>query len=450
MAEFPYCLILSSCLAWFVFLVAIELSLAESTGYGFMIDLIHRDSPKSPSYNPSARLVDRHLHALRRSLSRIKHLRRRTNRPSWRSSKKDVQSELSPAGGEYYMEIALGTPPLPTLGIADTGSDLTWTQCKPCRPCYPQDPPIFDPKRSLTYNLVPCRSDACHMLGNNGFCSQERTCQYNYGYGDGSVSKGDLATESITLGLNSSLPVTVPGVPVGCGHNNTGIFDSKGSGIIGLGGGPLSLISHMDHLIQGKFSYCLVPFTTPNATSKINFGECAILSGEGVASTPLIRKSPGTFYYITLESISLGTKNLPPKISNAKDLSSLANEVGNMIVDSGTTYNFIPTELYKPFESALLKVIQTPQVQVPEMGLCFNTTTDLAAPPVILQLTGANLLLKSANIFTRLSDDAVCLTIFPTRDVPILGNFGQADFEVGFDLEKRTVSFKPTDCTGSS
>lgn len=39
--------------------------------------------------------------------------------------------------------------------IAGTGSDLNWTQCKPCSPCYPQQPPIFDLNRSSSYNLVP-------------------------------------------------------------------------------------------------------------------------------------------------------------------------------------------------------------------------------------------------------------------------------------------------------
>jgi hypothetical protein len=30
------------------------------------------------------------------------------------------------------MKYSIGTPPVPILGVADTGSDLIWLQCEPC------------------------------------------------------------------------------------------------------------------------------------------------------------------------------------------------------------------------------------------------------------------------------------------------------------------------------
>lgn len=214
MAKLSCYLIFPLGLSWLIIpLVMVPSSSAESdVGNGFTIDLIHRDSHKSPSYDPSATLLDRHLRALSCSISRTNSIgRRRRNLRDRRLSVEDVKSELYPAGGEYYMEIAIGMPPVRTLVIADTGSDLTWTQCKPCNPCYPQRPPIFDPDNSSSYHLVSCPSDTCKMLGEAGSCSQLGTCQYNYFYGDGSVTGGDVDRDrehnpKLELGESSHCP----------------------------------------------------------------------------------------------------------------------------------------------------------------------------------------------------------------------------------------------------
>jgi len=39
------------------------------------------------------------------------------------------------------------------------------------------------------------------------------------------------------------------------------------------------------------------------------------------------------------------------------------------------------------------------------------------------------------------------LTIVPTEDNFIFGNIAQVNFEIGYDLQAKTVSFAPTDCT---
>lgn len=194
----------------------------------------------------------------------------------------------------------------------------------------------------------------------------------------------------------------------------------------------------MEHSIRGRFSYCLAPFSKPNATSKISFGAHSVVPGRDVVSTPLVPRAPDTFYYVTLESISLGSKNLPYKTGHGTE---------NLVIDSGTTYNTIPAEMYQPFESALLEVVRARRVQIPGMGLCFETRTDLNIPQVTLHFKGGDLLMKPANIFARVSEDVVCLTILPATEIAILGSYGQADFNVGFDLKERMVSFKPTDCT---
>ncbi|KAK4846868.1 hypothetical protein QYF36_022780 [Acer negundo] len=126
---------------------------------------------------------------------------------------------MVPSGGEYFLEISIETPKIKVLGNADTGSDLTWIQ----------------------------------------------------------FSEGNIGSEKFAIALSTGHPVSFSKIIFGCGHSNISLFDEVGSGIIGIDGGPLSLISQLGH---------------------------------NVVSTPLVDKEPKTFYYVTLEAISVGKKRL--------------------------------------------------------------------------------------------------------------------------------------------
>ena len=209
------------------------------------------------------------------------------------------------------MKYSVGKPPVQIIGIADTGSDLIWLRCKPCSDCYKQRAPLVDPKRSSTYKKVPCSSSQCQSLkGTSCLGSDDSSCSYSVSYGDRSFSNGDLAIDTLTLGSTTSRPVPLPKTIIGCGHNNGGTFNANGSGIVGLGGGAVSLVSQLDSSIDGKFSYCLIPLTSQgDTTSKLNFGSKVLVSGSGAVSTPIIPKDIDTYYYLTLEAISVGRKN---------------------------------------------------------------------------------------------------------------------------------------------
>ena len=138
--------------------------------------------------------------------------------------------------------------------IADTGRDLTWTQCEPCEKCYKQNLPLFDPQQASTCGNVPCNSSPCKALDTASWGTNKNTCQYDYLYGDQSFTDGDLGVETLTIGSTTSHQATIPKIVFGCGHNNDGTFGEAGSGIIGLGGDPLSLVSQLNKSIGGKFS----------------------------------------------------------------------------------------------------------------------------------------------------------------------------------------------------
>ena len=86
----------------------------------------------------------------------------------------------------------------------------------------------------MPYNSSPCKALDTASCGTN-----KNTCQYDYLYEDQSFIDGDLGVETLTIGSTTSHQATIPKIAFGCGHNNDGIFGEAGSGIIGLGGGPL-------------------------------------------------------------------------------------------------------------------------------------------------------------------------------------------------------------------
>ncbi|XP_074308423.1 aspartic proteinase CDR1-like [Silene latifolia] len=403
---------------------------------GFTIDLIHRDSPNSPLHNPAKTRYEHLSEAFSRSTSRATHFTAASRAAS------AVQASVVPAGGEYLMNISIGTPPVRVLGIADTGSDLTWTQCKPCVQCYEQKLPIFDPKKSSSYNPVPCGSPTCYTNLASRTCDPDGTCSYYYSYGDKSYTNGVLATEVVTFGPNTP---PFPGVSIGCGHENDGTFNEKGSGLIGLGGGGLSLIRQLKPSIGAQFSYCLVPYFETTSASKISFGPKASVNGPGAVSTPLVKKDPSTFYYLTLESIGIGNVTLDYK----KQSAHYYTEEGNIIIDSGTTLTLLPKEFYDKLEGELEKVIKGERIQDPEgsMGLCYKTKKDLEVPVITARFAGADVQLKAINTFVRVEEDMVCFAMVPASEVAIFGNLAQINFLVGYDLDEGRVSFKPTDCS---
>ncbi|KAL2225460.1 UNVERIFIED_CONTAM: 60S ribosomal protein L15 [Sesamum indicum] len=329
--------------------------------------------------------------------------------------------------------------------------DLTWTQCVPCTQCYKQNAPLFNPTKTTTYRTVSCTSQQCQSLGpDSSSCDKSNSCLYQVSYGDSSYSNGDLAVETFTFDSSTSKEsVVFPKIVFGCGHNNDGTFNETGSGIVGLGGGAVSIVRQLETTIGGKFSYCLTTMDS-KSSSKISFGLNAIVTGPNVSSTPLVQKSPDTFYYLTLEGVSVGNEALAYNyIPNSNSKASV--EEGNIIIDSGTTLTFLPSSLYEGLESALEKSISGSRVSDPQglFGLCYELPSngEFNAPPIIAHFTGADVELTQESIFIEVEKGVVCLTFMPSQDLAIFGNLHQMNFLIGYDLENQKVDFLPTDCS---
>ncbi|KAK8940671.1 Aspartic proteinase CDR1 [Platanthera zijinensis] len=355
-------------------------------------------------------------------------------------------SEITPGNFEYLMSFYLGSPAEKIVAIADTGSDLIWIQCKPCDECYHQKAPLFDPQASSTYKVVSCNTDSCSALP-QGSCGSASQCEYNYKYGDGSFVDGFLSSETISFDTTGGRRVQFPKSLFGCTHSSKGTFDENDAGLVGLGGGQLSLIRQLGSAIDNKFSYCL-PSDQTNAKSSLNFGSSAVISGSNAVTTPLISGTPDTFYFLNLEQISVagqGAISVKP---------ASPGRAGNIIIDSGTTLTLIDDDTLQSVESKVKSSVDLKQVTDPsgDFSLCFDVSGaggNVKFPDITFHFSGgAPVVLHQSNAFVHSAQNTLCLALISSGriGINIFGNVAQQNFNIGYDLGAMTLTLAPTNC----
>ncbi|KAK1374171.1 aspartic proteinase CDR1-like [Heracleum sosnowskyi] len=429
----------------FIISLSLLASPIQSTSSGFSINLIHRDSQLSPYYNASSNYYDNLRNSLRRSFTRSSRIFAQKSV----SSPLAIQSPLTAVPGEYLMKISVGTPPQDFLAVADTGSDITWIQCKPCIECYAQNTPIFDPKRSSTYKNQPCEIKICQRFEGPLLCGDQNFCTYEISYADWSYSKGDFSFDSFTFGTTSGKPVVLPKVSFGCGHRNGGNFNKFTDGIVGLGNSDLSIINQLSDTINGKFSYCMVPLKL-NGSSKISFGSDAVVSGPGARTIPFYTsddEDKALFYYLNLEGVSIGDTLI--KFATNKYPTNANDYYGNIVIDSGTTLTLLPSAFYQKIEDEFKRLISsTPVEGEQDFSLCYKKEEgfEQKVPTITLHFTGGDWELDVSNTMLEMEDGKLCLTMAPSN-LAVFGNLQQMNYLVGYDLVGKTLSFKKTDCS---
>ena len=155
-----------------------------------------------------------------------------------------------------------------------------------------------------------------------------------------------------------------------------------------------------------------------------------------------------TFYVLNIEAVSVGSSKFDFSSS------STFGTNGNIIIDSGTTLTFLPSDTYTSFSKAISEAMDLKPTTSPIQGVdyCYESTTDdYKVPPVTVHFEGADVSLKRENLFIRVDNNVVCLAFMDSNDsgLQIYGNIAQTNFLVGYDIKKSTVSFKPANCAAS-
>lgn len=384
--------------------------------------------------------------------------------------------------GQYFAVMELGSPAAGIALIIDTGSEIAWVQCLPCRKCGSQiRDPIFDPSRSSTYRKLPCRSVWCKDAAGlamgcrpHAFSTPTKsdTCFYNATYGDNSVSYGELSVDTLTIPSLDGNPVTVSEFVFGCGLENTGVeTDFNASGLMGLDRGSHSVVSQLG---VHKFVYCL-PDRTHNidATGFISFGNQQLLPSTGRGSQPNVDVPPplqyttlllnnktefyAQSYYVNLTGISVERQllDIPSSLFEIDEFSGY----GGTIIDTGTSLTSFVDLAYAAFRDSVRSQVSgsARQIYIPELpsfDSCYTMPRAEgapAAPEIRLHFDGSGLELRlpKSNVWLQVGTEGdrnvYCLAFAAAGQGAggrnVIGNFQQQNFLVEYDLQRGRIGF---------
>lgn len=154
-------------------------------------------------------------------------------------------------------------------------------------------------------------------------------CNFNLTYGGSSIAAG-LSQDTVTLANDA-----VPAYTFGCIQKATG-NSLPPQGLLGLGRGPLSLLSQTQNIYQSTFSYCLPSFKSLNFSGSLRLGPVG--QPKRIKYTPLL-KNPrrSSLYYVNLNAIRVGRKvvDIPPAA-----LAFNPTTGAGTIIDSGKILHF--------------------------------------------------------------------------------------------------------------
>lgn len=366
-----------------------------------------------------------------------------------------VFSGSSLGSGQYFVDFFLGTPPQKFSLIVDSGSDLLWVQCAPCRQCYAQDSPLYSPANSSTFSPVPCLSSQCLLIpATEGFPCDFRypgACAYEYRYADTSSSKGVFAFESATVD-----GIRIDKVAFGCGSDNQGSFAAAG-GVLGLGQGPLSFGSQLGYAYGNKFAYCLVNYLDPTSvSSSLIFGDELISTIHDLQFTRMVSnaRSP-TLYYVGIRKVMVSGEALSIPES-AWSIDFLGN--GGSIFDSGTTVTYWVPAAYRRVLAAFESAVHYPRaasVQGLEFCVDVSGVEDASFPSFSIELEGGAVFQPPAeNYFVDVAPDVQCLAMAGLGSFDggfnTIGNLLQQNFLVQYDREESRIGFAPAKCSSHS
>uniref|UniRef100_A0ACD5TZK1 Uncharacterized protein n=1 Tax=Avena sativa TaxID=4498 RepID=A0ACD5TZK1_AVESA len=402
-----------------------------STAAGFRMELTHVDAKRGYT---AAERVQRAMATSRQRLA----------------SFADVTAPVHWNTSQYIAEYLIGTPPQRAEALIDTGSDLIWTQCSTClqgrgSSCVKQGLPLYNASKSGTFHPVSCNDTLC-LANQEHSCAKDGSCAFAAFYGAGDAA-GSIGTEVFTF-QNGSGTLTF-----GCVNDlsiTEGSLDGS-SGLIGLGRGPLSLVSQTR---ATKFSYCHTPYLRSNATtgasSHLFVGAAASLSGSSPVMSMSFVEGPKEypFYYVPLVGITVGNTRLsiPPAVFALNKTGD-----GGVIVDSGSPTTALVDEAYLPLREELKRQLNDSLVPPPAgsgMDLCVALAQEKTVPSMVFHFSGgADMVLPPENYWAPVDDSTSCMVMDNSSGFSIIGNFQLQNKHMLYDLAKNQLSFQTADCS---
>nr|XP_023892757.1 protein ASPARTIC PROTEASE IN GUARD CELL 1-like [Quercus suber]POE60449.1 protein aspartic protease in guard cell 1 [Quercus suber] len=217
-----------------------------------------------------------------------------------------------------------------------------------------------------------------------------------------------------TLGFFSDVR-PLENILVGCANNNLGHFDEETSGILGLGLGYYSLINQLK---VTNFSFCLPgPDFIYGSTLDMFYTEPE--KDTTITLPLLLNPLHPSHYFVGFQGISLNNQMVPiPSSYWEFSTDPESNIDGGVLVDSGASVSWMPTQVYEIFSSnfvQLTNMIQEEPTDSTKFDTCFSTrSTSRSVPEVKFHFTNTySLTLTMEQLFWRYSlqnkPDMLCL-----------------------------------------
>lgn len=449
-----------------------------SSGNSITLELMHRHAPQDLTQHQRLKDLIHHDFIRRHQQITVKNRTRRQaldseeeNPTAARSHDNGMEMAIGSGRdlgiGEYITWFKVGTPSQKFRLIVDTGSDLTWINCR--YGCKSRDncskkrkrmkrKRVFHASVSSSFKPVPCFSNMCKVELMNLFslttCPTPLTpCAYDYRYSDGSAAMGIFANETVTVGLTNGRKTRLHNVLIGCSDSFQGPTFQNVDGVMGLANSKYSFATTAAQKFGGKFSYCLVDHLSHlNATNYLIFGtnddnQVKVLGNPRY--TRLELNLVPSFYAVNVKGISIGGKmlDIPFQVWDT-------SKGGGTILDSGTSLTILADPAYQPVMEALkMSVSKYPKLNLDgvPMDYCFNSTgfnQNLVPKLVFHFVDGARFEPHWQSYVIAAADGVRCLGFLSARfpATSVIGNIMQQNYLWEFDLEGNRLGFAPSAC----
>ncbi|KAJ1298466.1 hypothetical protein BS78_01G455900 [Paspalum vaginatum] len=352
----------------------------------------------------------------------------------------------------YVVRAGLGTPVQQLLLALDTSADATWAHCAPCDTCPAGS--RFIPASSSSYASLPCASQWCPLFdgrpcpANQDSSAALPTCAFSKPFADASF-QASLSSDTLRLGRDA-----IASYAFGCVGAVTGpTTNLPKQGLLGLGRGPMSLLSQTGSRYNGVFSYCLPSYRSYYFSGSLRLGAAG--QPRNVRYTPLLSNPHRpSLYYVNVTGLSVGRAWVKvPAGSFAFDPSTGAGTV----IDSGTVITRWTAPVYAALREEFRRQVAAPSgyTSLGAFDTCFNTDEVAAggAPAVTVHMDGGvDLTLPMEN--TLIHSSATPLACLAMAEAPqnvnavvnVLANLQQQNIRVVVDAASSRVGFAREPC----
>ncbi|KAL3630407.1 hypothetical protein CASFOL_023391 [Castilleja foliolosa] len=362
----------------------------------------------------------------------------------------------------------MGTPPQMQRMVLDTGSQLSWVQCR-------KKNPSFIPNASSSFSNVACNDTVCATQATQiadltiPMNCLHGLCRYSSIFYDGVTVEGNLVRENFTF---SSSQITPPMV-IGCSPKKDEM--SGADGMLGMNRGNLSFISQLN---ESRFSYCVplcassnsnsISSISSNSNSNSNCATGMFYLGDNnhysssfryinLLDTAQEGQSMADFdslaYYVSLVNISINGEKL--NIVNNKNVVN-PNASREIMIDSGSRHTFLVNATYSAVRE---KIVNLTGIHMKEtkgvsgiFDMCFkvgSNWSDIKEKIGEVEFefeNGVKVSIPTERTLDYINDEyGVCVAIGRSDNLGaatnILGYFFQQNLCVDFDIQRNRVGF---------